>query len=46
MNPPTQGCAFTGVFGKSERAKAFAKRSVFGVGADFSYRVYIKRRAW
>jgi hypothetical protein len=41
MNPPAQGCAFTGVFGESERAKAFAKRSVFGIGADFSYRVYI-----
>jgi hypothetical protein len=41
MNPTAQRRAFTGVFGKSERAKAFAKHGVFGIGADFSYRVYI-----
>ncbi len=45
MNPPAQGRPFTGVFGESEGAKAFAKRSVFGVGADFSDCVHIQRRA-
>jgi hypothetical protein len=43
MNPPAQGCAFTGVFGESERAKAFAKRSVFGIGADFTSALGKKR---
>ena len=31
MNPPAQGRSFTGVFGESERAKAFAKRCVFRI---------------
>jgi hypothetical protein len=41
MNPPAKGCVFTGVFEESERSKAFAKGSVLGIGADFSYGVYI-----
>src|SRR5580700_11018441 len=31
MNPPAQGRSFTGVFGESKRAKAFAKCSVLRV---------------
>ena len=45
MNPPAQRCVFASIFGESERAKTFAKRSVLGIGADFSDCVHIQRRA-
>jgi hypothetical protein len=41
MNPPAEGRDFAAVFRKFERAKPFAKRSVFGVGADFSDGVHV-----